>query len=71
MAFQSKNINGGHFLLAAFGSIGIGASQGYVWKAVTAADAGAWAVAVYSISGGLGCVSAMYMHRRLVKPKKH
>lgn len=64
-AFQSRNVNSGHYALAAFGSIFIGFSQAFVWRATTAGD-GWFEVAVYSVAGGLGCLSAMWTHRRFV-----
>ncbi len=69
MAFQSKNINGGHYMLAAIGSIFIGLSQVYVWRVVTTAGSGLSETLVYSISGGAGCVLAMYAHRKFVKAR--
>lgn len=72
MAFQSKNINGGHYALAAIGSMFIGFSQAFVWKAVSAAGAGVTETAVYAVSGGAGCIAAMWTHRRFVskEPKE-
>ena len=69
MAFQSRNINGGHFVYAAIGSIFIGLSQAYVWKAVSASSAGLTETMVYAISGGAGCIAAMWTHRTLIKEK--
>jgi hypothetical protein len=69
MAFQSKNINGGHYALAALGSIFIGLSQAFVWKAITASGAHLTETLVYAVSGGAGCVFAMWTHRRFVKEK--
>lgn len=66
MAFQSKNINGGHYVLAAVGSIFIGLSQAFVWKAITASG-GLTDTLIYAISGGAGCIAAMWTHRRFVK----
>lgn len=67
MAFQSKSINGGHYVLAAVGSIFIGFSQAYVWKAVASLHAGITETMVYAVSGGAGCVLAMLAHRRFVR----
>ncbi len=64
-AFQSRNVNSGQYLLAACGSIFIGFSQAFVWRATTSTDD--WlGVAVYSVAGGLGCLTAMWTHRRYV-----
>lgn len=70
MAFQSKNINGGHYFYAAIGSIFIGLSQAFVWKAISASSAGLTETTVYAVSGGAGCIAAMWTHKRLVKEKK-
>jgi hypothetical protein len=70
MAFQSKSINGGHYALAACGSIFIGLSQAFVWKAITTVGAGLTETLVYAISGGAGCVCAMWTHRKFVKDKR-
>jgi len=67
MAFQSKNINGGHYALAACGSAFIGLSQAYVWKAITATGSTITETGVYAVSGGVGCVLAMWTHHRFVK----
>lgn len=66
MAFQSRNINSGQYVLAALGSMFIGGSQAFIWNAVTTEGAGVVAAAVYSVSGGVGCVTAMWTHRRFV-----
>lgn len=68
MAFQSRNINGGHYFFAAFGSFFIGISQAIVWRATTATN-GWQEVLIYSVAGGLGCVSAMWSHKKFVKDK--
>jgi hypothetical protein len=65
MAFQSRNINSGQYLFAAGGSMFIGFSQAFVWRATTAGE-GWTTVLVYSLSGGVGCVCAMWTHRRYV-----
>lgn len=69
MAFQSRNINGGHYVFAACGSIGIGLTQAFVWKAVT--TAGLLEALIYSVGGGIGCVLAMWTHHRFIGSKKH
>lgn len=66
MAFQSRNINSGQYVLAAFGSMFIGLSQAFVWNTVTAEGAGLAAALVYSVGGGVGCISAMWTHKRFV-----
>lgn len=66
MAFQSRNINSGQYALAALGAMFIGGSQAFIWKAVTMEGAGIIAAVVYSVSGGIGCVTAMWAHRRFV-----
>jgi hypothetical protein len=68
-AFQSKSVNGGHYASAAVGSIFIGFSQAVIWRATTASE-GWLEVTVYSIAGGLGCVTAMWTHSRFIKPKE-
>lgn len=68
LAFQSRNINSGEYLYAAMGSIGIGMSQAFVWKHVVAN--GTVEAIVYSLGGGIGCVSAMYVHRRIFSRKE-
>lgn len=68
LAFQSRNINTGQELYAAMGSIGIGMSQAFIWKAVTAN--GHLEALVYSVGGGVGCVTAMRTHRRMMKRKE-
>lgn len=65
MAFQSRNINSGQYLFAAFGSMFIGFSQAFVWRATTSTDSYV-EVLVYSVAGGIGCVAAMWTHRRYV-----
>ena len=61
LAFQSRNINSGNYVLAALFSMGIGASQAFVWKVVT--TTGTTEMLVYSAFGGLGCVAAMKAHQ--------
>jgi hypothetical protein len=68
-AFQSKNVNGGHYIPAAVGSIFIGFSQAVIWRATTATD-GWLEVTVYSVAGGLGCLAAMYTHTHFFKSKE-
>ena len=60
LAFQSRNINSGNYVGAAVFSIGIGLSQAFVWKTVTAK--GTIEMLVYSVFGGVGCVTAMRTH---------
>lgn len=68
LAFQSRNINSGQYALAAIGSVGIGMSQAFVWKAVVTTG---WLEAlVYSVGGGLGCICAMYTHRKMMARKE-
>lgn len=68
-AFQSKNINGGHYVLAAIGSIFIGLTQAFIWKAITPDNAGLAQTLTYAAGGGTGCVLAMWTHRRFVRAK--
>ena len=65
-AFQSKNINGGHYLLAACGSMFIGLSQAFIWRAITIQNAGLLETLTYAVGGGTGCVAAMWTHQRFV-----
>lgn len=64
-AFQSRNVNSGNFVLAAMTSMMIGFSQAFVWRVTTSTDSW-WEVAVYSVCGAAGCLSAMWSHRRFV-----
>lgn len=66
LGFQSRNINTGEFGWAAACSILIGLSNAYVWRSVTMESAG-WAEwLIYSVSGGFGITSAMWVHRKYV-----
>lgn len=70
LAFQSRNINSGQYAYAACGSIGIGMSQAFVWASVNNSHA-TWVEAlVYSVGGGIGCVTAMWTHRRMMARKE-
>ncbi len=68
-AFQSKSINGGHYLLAAAGSVFIGLSQAFIWRAITVQNASLLETMVYAIGGGTGCLLAMWTHQKTVKPR--
>lgn len=71
LAFQSRNINSGQYAFAAMGSFGIGMSQAFVWSHVNTAGA-TWVEAfVYSAGGCIGCIGAMWTHRRYLGEKKH
>ena len=68
LGFQSRNINSGQYKWAAACSIGIGLSNTFVWRSITMTGAG-WADwLIYSAMGGCGIVSAMYTHKRWIKP---
>lgn len=67
MGFNSRNINNGNYGLAISMSMFIGLSQVYLWKTITDPTIGLAGALTYSVSGGLGVVSAMYIHERFVK----
>ena len=70
LGFQSRNINSGEYKWAAACSILIGLSQAYIWRVITMDDAG-WADwLIYSVMGGVGITSAMYVHRRFIQKEK-
>lgn len=72
LGFQSRNINSGHFKMAAICSVGIGLSNAYVWKHIIGAGASWPEWFTYSIAGGCGITSAMWFHQRfMTKEKKH
>lgn len=70
MGFNSRNINNGNYGLAISMSMFIGFSQVYLWKTITDPNIGLAGALVYSVSGGLGVISAMYVHERFVKVGK-
>lgn len=69
LGFQSRNINSGQYKWAAACSILIGFSQVYIWRAITMEDAGWLDWLIYSVMGGVGITTAMYTHKRWIKPR--
>ncbi len=66
--FQSRNVNEGHYGLAAITSFLISGSQLLVWKEIFN-DTSVFNAIIWAISGSLGITSSMYVHRRWIKPK--
>src|SRR3546814_12531832 len=61
--FQSRNVNNGHYGLAACSSFAMGFSQVYVLSKVIS-SASILHTLVYCPGGALGLALAMYVHRR-------
>jgi hypothetical protein len=68
-AFQSRNINSGQLLWAAAGSWLIGNLQVLVLSTVIGPDSSFLHTQIYCLGGGVGVVTAMLVHKRLLAPK--
>lgn len=66
LGFQSRNVNNGNFILAAATSFFIGVSSAYLWTHIPQGVVGGL---VYGLSGSLGIVTAMYIHRKYVNER--
>lgn len=70
LGFQSRNVNTGQYSLAAIFSFGIGLSQAVVWSKVAGPGGGPMEALIYSVSGAIAIVCAMWVHRRFVHKGK-
>ena len=68
-AFQSRNVNSGQYLWAACGSWAIGNLQVLVLSSVIGPHSSLLQTQVYCLGGGIGVVSAMWVHRRFLTRK--
>jgi hypothetical protein len=68
-AFQSRNVNSGQYAWAAAGSWAIGNLQVLVLSSVIGPHSSFLSTQVYCLGGGVGVVSAMYVHRRFLARK--
>jgi len=66
LGLQSLNVNGGHRVLAALTSFGIGTGNLVVLK-VMPGPTNEWEVAAYLIGGPLGIVTSMAVHPWLAR----
>jgi hypothetical protein len=64
LVFQQKNVTGEHYWLVAPTSFGIAAME--VAVILLAVEKGWWSIPWMGVGGGLGCATAMYLHKRLV-----
>lgn len=69
MGFQSRSVNSGNYLWAAFCSFSIAISQASIWNKLTSPDADRLDAFVFGLSGATGITSAMWMHKYLSKKK--
>lgn len=69
-AFQSRNVNSGQYIWAAFGSFFIGTLQVFVLSTVVGPGASFLHTLVYCTGGALGVTSAMYVHRRFLTERR-
>lgn len=66
LGFQSRNVNSGNYGWAAATSFFIGISQAMVWRRITETGSGALEALVYSLSGAVAIVCAMWVHQRYI-----
>jgi hypothetical protein len=71
LGFQSKNVNGNHYVLAALTSTGIGIVNVYVMRAVASSNSSPWELSAYVAGGPLGIICSMWVHDTFVKPRSH
>jgi hypothetical protein len=71
LGFQSRSVNAGNYLYAFVCSTAIGFSQVLVWKHIMEDTQSLLATAVYAFSGACAICSAIYVHKRVHKEKKH
>lgn len=67
LVFQQQNVQGRHYVLAALTSLGIGASQIFLWREIPGAN-GLGIVAALA-GGPVGVLVSMWAHPRLVGRK--
>ena len=69
LGFQSRCVNAGNYLAAYLCSSLIGISQVYVWKHIMGSTDSLLAVTVYSQSGALAIMAAIWTHKKFFKEK--
>lgn len=69
-AFQQRNVSGGHYLPLIPTSYGMAAYEVFIVSAIVAADDKVAAVVAMGTGGWVGCMIAVYLHKRLFKCKK-
>jgi hypothetical protein len=64
LGFQQQNVHGRHYLLAMVTSLGIGATQIFIWRHIPVAS---MSEIVATLAGGpFGIAASMWFHPRLI-----